>query len=61
MVVTSDPDGNYRAKSAEAVKTALTNRYPPDEPDEVDVKIGNKWFPIKRTRTYRQRDRRRHY
>ena len=53
MVVTPDPDGNYRANSAEAVKMALSN---PNPPDGVDVKIGNKWFPIKRVnRRYKRK------
>jgi len=46
IMVTPDPDGNYKASSAKAVEQALTNRYPPEG---VFVRMGGKkWYPMRR-------------
>ena len=44
MVAHHDPNGNYRAKSAEMVEQALTDG---SNTDIVDVRIGGKWHEIK--------------
>lgn len=47
IITTRDPNGNYRARRAKDVKVALTQLVMPRRL-LVDVKIGNRWRPIKR-------------
>jgi hypothetical protein len=55
LEIVEDPRGNYEATSIEDVHKALTDK---DVPKGVLVRIGNRWFPIKReevgTRQYKQ-------
>jgi len=47
IVVTEDRRGNYRAKSSEEIKRALTQLS--FRPRTAEVLIGNKWYPLKRS------------
>ena len=45
MVALENPEGKYRAACAEDIEEALSTNTPLK--NIVDVKIGNKWFPIR--------------
>lgn len=60
IVATENPCGKYRSRSAEEVEEALST----DRPVEcVDVRIGNKWMPIRhpKKREPKRRWRREYY
>lgn len=58
IVAFPDPKGKYRAKTAEDVERTLSEKNPSFG---VEVKVGNRWYPVKETKRYHRRDLRRHY